>query len=292
MTLKIKRILVAIGDPAKVPPGLLRKTAELAKATGAHIELCHAIHPDRAHAVAHARDRMQRLAALKVLAGRDLRSCVAIDFPPQEAIARRAKAIRADLVIAATETRSFGKRLLLRNTDWELIRHCPCALLLVKAPGGYRKPDIVAAVDPFHARDKAGKLDARLLGAANDLAQLLRGRAHAFHAFLPLIATLPGGMGQPAALTLPPDAEDAHRAGIRKVFDKLAARGGIPPSRRHLRMGDVATQIEAVLRETKAGIVVMGAVSRSGLKRLFIGSTAEHVLDHVPCDALIIKPRT
>lgn len=290
MTLKIKRILVAIGDPWHVPPGQLRKAAEIAKAAGAHIELCHAIHPDRAHAVAPARDRMQRLAAFKALAGRDLRSCVAIDYPPQEAIARRAKAIRADLVIAATESRSFGKRLLLRNTDWELIRHCPCPLLLVKTSGGYRKPNIVAALDPFHARDKAGKLDTKLLAAANGMAQLLRGRAHAFHAYLPLVATLPGAMGQPVALTLPPDAEDLHRTSIRKVFDKLAARGGIPRARRHLRMGDVPTQIEAVLRETKAGIVVMGAVSRSGLQRIFIGSTAEHVLDRVPCDALIVKP--
>ncbi|HNS28763.1 MAG TPA: universal stress protein, partial [Steroidobacteraceae bacterium] len=243
-----------------------------------------------AHAVAPARDRMQRLAALKVLAGRDLRSCVAIDYPPQEAIVRRAKAIRADLVIAATESRTFGKRLLLRNTDWELIRHCPCPLLLIKTPGGYSKPNIVAALDPFHARDKSGKLDSKLLAAANGVAQLLRGRAHAFHAHLPLVATLPGAMGQPVALTLPPDAEDLHRANIRKVFDKLATRGGIPRARRHLRMGDVPTQIEAVLRETKAGIVVMGAVSRSGLQRIFIGSTAEHVLDRVPCDALIIKP--
>jgi universal stress protein E len=33
----------------------------------------------------------------------------------------------------------------------------------------------------------------------------------------------------------------------------------------------------------------MGAVSRSALERLFIGSTAEEVLDRVPCDLLIVK---
>jgi len=36
--------------------------------------------------------------------------------------------------------------------------------------------------------------------------------------------------------------------------------------------------------------VVMGALSRSGLKRLFIGNTAEAVLDALPCDVLIVKP--
>ena len=34
----------------------------------------------------------------------------------------------------------------------------------------------------------------------------------------------------------------------------------------------------------------MGAVSRSGLKRVFIGNTAERVLDDLPCDVLVVKP--
>jgi universal stress protein E len=35
----------------------------------------------------------------------------------------------------------------------------------------------------------------------------------------------------------------------------------------------------------------MGAVSRSGLQRVFSGSTAERVLDALSCDVLVIKPR-
>jgi universal stress protein family protein len=37
-------------------------------------------------------------------------------------------------------------------------------------------------------------------------------------------------------------------------------------------------------------LVVMGAISRSGLKRLFIGNTAESLLDQLLCDVLIVKP--
>jgi hypothetical protein len=33
----------------------------------------------------------------------------------------------------------------------------------------------------------------------------------------------------------------------------------------------------------------MGAVSRSGLKRLFIGNTAERTIDRLSCDVLIVK---
>jgi hypothetical protein len=37
-------------------------------------------------------------------------------------------------------------------------------------------------------------------------------------------------------------------------------------------------------------MVVMGAMSRSGLKRVFIGNTAERVLNDLPCDVLVVKP--
>jgi universal stress protein E len=33
----------------------------------------------------------------------------------------------------------------------------------------------------------------------------------------------------------------------------------------------------------------MGAVSRSGLKRAFIGNTAERILDQLTCDVLVVK---
>ena len=41
-----------------------------------------------------------------------------------------------------------------------------------------------------------------------------------------------------------------------------------------------------------ASLIVMGALSRSGLKRRFIGNTAARVLDHLPCDVLVIPPQT
>ncbi len=37
-------------------------------------------------------------------------------------------------------------------------------------------------------------------------------------------------------------------------------------------------------------LVVMGALARSALKRRVVGSTAEKVLDHLPCDILIVRP--
>lgn len=49
-------------------------------------------------------------------------------------------------------------------------------------------------------------------------------------------------------------------------------------------------ELPSMANELDAAVVVMGAVSRNGWKRLFIGATAERTLEHLPYDLLIIKP--
>ena len=41
--------------------------------------------------------------------------------------------------------------------------------------------------------------------------------------------------------------------------------------------------------EWHADILVMGSIARSSLKRALIGSTAERVLETLPCDVLVVK---
>jgi universal stress protein E len=40
----------------------------------------------------------------------------------------------------------------------------------------------------------------------------------------------------------------------------------------------------------QAGVVVLGTLGRTGISAAFIGNTAEHVIDHLKCDLLVIKP--
>lgn len=309
MTLRIRRILVAVRDPRHTPRSLLRKAATLAQASHARVELFHAIDdPLLAETARYGRrsrsaaddletvrtravQRLERLARSAFPDPRRVQVHAEWDYPPHEAIVRRAVATRADLVIAATRERWPGARLLLANTDWELIRTCPCPLLLVKTPRACGRGAVIACLDPFHAHDKPAALDRRILDAGTQLANAIGGELHAFHAYLPIVATVPSALGQPVPVWLPPDVEEQHGRRVRAAFDALAREARIPPARRHLRMGDIANELTALIRRTRARVVVMGAVSRSGLKRLFIGNTAERVLDRLPCDVLIVKPR-
>ncbi len=308
--LPVRRILVAIRDVHHVPPRVLRKVASIARSTGARVELFHSIseplaletirrghasglsYPELLQAAAkRSQTRLERIARSPALKGVNTAAVTSWDYPAHEAIVRRVLTSKADFVIAGAQPHRIGARLVLTNTDWELIRHCPVPLLLIKSPRDYRKPAIVAAVDPFHAHAKPAGLDERILDAASTLASRLRGAVHAFHAYMPLTMIAPAPVGQPLAITLPPEFEEMHTKRVSDVFDRVARKHGIPPARRHLRMGEVSSELDSVVRRARAAIVVMGAISRSGLQRLFIGSTAEKVLDRTSCDLLVIKPR-
>jgi universal stress protein E len=306
MAKSFRHILVAIRDLRHASKSELHKAGVLARASGASVELFHAIDtpdpgvswPETATAetvaarreaiAARGRRRLEQFAADDSLRGLRVSCTTTWDYPPHEAIVRRARSSRADLVIALTRHHRTGARLVLRNTDWELIRHCPVPLLLVKSSRTYRKPAILAAVDPFHARP--ADLDGRLLAAGGLLARLLHGRLHAFHAYMPLVSLTTLPLGAAPLVALPPEAEEAHGRQIARGIDKLADTAGIPRARRHIHLGDVAGELRATVADTHAGVVVMGAVSRSGLARLFIGNTAERVLDKLDCDVLVVKP--
>jgi universal stress protein E len=303
-----RRILFAVRDVEKVTPAALRKVATLARGSGARVELYHALTEtvvvprprgmrpgpnldDIFDSVARkAASRLDRLARSTALRGLRVTAHVDWDYPAHEAIVRRALATRADLVVGEAHHHALAARPFLRNTDWELIRQCPVPLLLLKSSRRYDKPAVLVAVDPFHAADKPASLDKSLLAVGARLAGGLGGALHAVHAWLPLTVLVPTAASAPVPVWLPPEAEDAHERRIRKAFDTLAARAGVKPPRRHLIAGPVHTVLEEATRRSRASIVVMGAISRRGLQRLFIGNTAERMLDHLDCDALIVKP--
>ncbi|HVW71497.1 MAG TPA: universal stress protein [Steroidobacteraceae bacterium] len=300
----LRRILVAIKDPeAKSTPALVKAT-QLARATKAKIELFHGIatplYVDGYGSSSvelptierttreHALRQLEKLAARPRREGVSVSVAAEWDFPVYEAIVRRARQIEADLIIADQHLGRHSVAGLLHLTDWELLRLSPIPVLLVKTPGLYRKPVVLAAVDPGHTYSKPARLDREILTAGSTITRALGGSLHALHAYVPFpwIADPQNTISQETVERLETAAAKAAETG----FDRTLRATGIPRSRRHLIGRHPADAIEQAARELHSAIVVMGAISRSGLKRLFIGNTAERVLDLLTCDILVVKP--
>ncbi len=300
-----RKILIAVKNPdARRQPGV-DKALHIAKTLGATVELFHAIsapvflelQPLTGRSVAELRReaidlRLKRLKKLVVHAhrlGLTASATVEWDFPPHEAIVRRAIHSRADLIIAECHEGARFVPWLVRLTDWELLRASPMPVLLLKTTKPWRKRAVLAAVDPAHAHAKPAGLDARIIAHAGKLAAKAGGLLHVMHASYPSLPNYalgdPGG--DAAALAASYEQWTARRC---EDFVSFARGEGIPRTRLHIVEGNPVTGIPAIARQLGADLVVMGAVSRSGLKRVFIGNTAERVLNDLPCDVLVVKP--
>ena len=301
----IRRILIAVKNPdTRRQPGI-DKAIRIARRLGASVELFHAIstpvflelEPLTGHSLAQIkresldlrRKRLDKIAQRARKAGVATTSHVAWDFPPHEAIVRRAEHIRADLVIAECHQ---GKRLkpwLMHLTDWELLRLSAQPVLLLKNARPWREPVILAAVDPAHAHAKPARLDDAIVESAKALNRTLKGSFELVHANFPAaFGSLMADPGMDGATLAA--AYDQQKSASKAAFEKFAARARIPKNRCHLLDTDPSFAIPHLARALGADLVVMGAVSRSGLKRVFIGNTAERVLDALPCDVLVVKP--
>jgi universal stress protein E len=300
---KFERILVAIADPAVASSKAVRRAAMLAHKSGASIELFNAIPAVVSAGMVHAEsERFTRYEAqenqrlLERSANRLRREEIIVTthvetgYPPHEAILRKVRLTKPDLLIIEARKHNIFARLLLTQTDFELIRRCPVPLLIVKRRAAWRRPRILAALDPFHANDKPSELDAEIALTAQAFATLVGGSVHAAHIYRPPMRLIAGMKIDAAVVAAIPAQEKAYKAAVRRVFFEALGRFGFAKSRGHLRCGHPAIELPAVARAVRAGLVVMGAISRSGMKRIFVGNTAEQVLDSLRCDVLIVKP--
>jgi universal stress protein E len=192
-----------------------------------------------------------------------------------------------DLIVMARQAR-HRMPTLLRLTDWELLRLSPVPVLLIKGEAPYRRPRVLAALDPEHAFAKTSGLDLRILEEALSISGALHGSVDALHAYLPL--PLPPPPGILLDNRTPQHMLQAAKRVACSSFEQVLEGTAVRAPRRHLIEGSPVLVIPAMARRLHSAIVVMGAVSRSGLKRLFIGNTAERIMDALSCDLLVVKP--
>jgi universal stress protein E len=301
----IKSILVAIHHPHERQQLGLARAAQLARRAGARLRLFHstfysyAAGPQFAHATiaqgidkALAEDRaaLEKLALPLRRSGLQVSVEVSWDYPAHESIVREVLRSKPDLVVAESHRHTRGARLFLSNTDWQLIRLCPAPLLFVKQHSAYGRAQVLAAVDPLHHHDKPARLDQQVVDYGATMAALHGGRLDVIHAYLPVSQYLSGPLGEPLVVPIDPRIEAQQQKRIDRAMSKLVAPLSLPRNRVHVSVGTPESAIVRLARASEVDLVVMGAVSRRGLERVFIGSTAERIIDRLTCDVLIVKP--
>jgi universal stress protein E len=236
-------------------------------------------------------DLLHELAAPYAKENVDITIKAAWDSPLFEGIVREVLRSTPRFVMKETHYHSAISRTLFSNTDWQLIRQCPVPVWLVKSDNDFANPTIMAAVDPSNDADHDAALDALIVAEALDISSRLSGTVHAVHAFdvgrdIAAASNSIVSMSSINVDKIMKRASAVHSAALADLLRRFA----VPEKQVHMKNGKAGELLPYMARELSASLVVMGAVARGRLEQAIIGSTAERVLDHLPCDVLIIKP--
>jgi universal stress protein E len=298
-------VMAAVAEPGRKSGPFVRKAAQLARAHGARLHLVHIVAlPTISGRTLSAELRRTaeelvraRRKALKDLAAQVRGARVDVeavwDYPPADGLVRAVMRRRPALLVAQSQRHTPLARMWLTNTDWELIRNCPCPLWLSKTPRLPARPRVLAALDPMHEHAKPAALDTAILRSALDAAGGAGKRVIAFHSVNPPAPIGVGGEGVVEAYWIERIDEQYmdYRRRAERSLRATVARRDVPDANVAIAAGPPVLTLPAAARKHRADVVAMGALSRRGLKRLFIGNTAERVIDELKCDVLILKPR-
>ena len=299
---RICNILVVVNPLANEQPAVA-KAAILAKSLGASVELLicdtkssrEACTEGQLPAIGNALltdnldSLLDQLAKPMRYVGIDVSTEVISGDPLHEMIISWLRNSPADLVVKDTHHHSFATRVFTTNTDWHLIRACPVPLLLTKPKAWADSPVLVAALDPGHRNDPSATLDHHILDVAVGMGTALHGRIHAIHSYLPTTMAAAALGGMPPVISVSAEtlaAEcDLQHAHLKALTDEFA----IADANLHIAPATATEYLPRVALECCADILIMGTISLSSLERLVIGSTAERVLESLPCDVLLVK---
>ena len=118
------------------------------------------------------------------------------------------------------------------------------------------------------------------------LAQDSEAEVHLLHVLNPPVGMDPMGTVTPSI----PDLEEAAKSQLENLVPENTPEGVIIHP--VLLRGSPPKAIATFARKKAADLIVVGTHGRTGLGRLFMGSTAEALLRQAPCHVMVVKPRT
>ena len=142
---------------------------------------------------------------------------------------------------------------------------------------GYRT--ILAAVD---LTDSAG----HVLAQAAELAARYQAVLHLVHVVEYLPPIVVGDEPVPAINMGIDETEMAERAMVR--LQELASQQKLTSCEQYVEVGTPKIEIIELAEKVGADLIVIGSHGRHGISRL-LGSTANAVLHHTPCDVLAVR---
>lgn len=205
---------------------------------------------------------------------------------PYEAIINEVFQGDFKLVIKATRKHDALESVIFTPTDWHLLRKCPTPVLLVKNEVWPEHANIIASVHVGSEVPAHIELNDIMVKQLLNLSQRLDANAYLVNAY-PIT---------PANITIElPEFDPNHYNNALRGYHltgmkALRQKHGIDDEHTFVEQGLPEEVIPAIAHQLDAAMVIIGTTGRTGLSAVFIGNTAEQVIDKINCDVLALKP--
>ena len=190
-----------------------------------------------------------------------------------------------DLIIKPGSSKRLPLATIRDTSTHRMLAHAACPVLISNLPEWDAKAPVLACLDVSDVQHDA--LNERIARNGLMLAELLGAPLH-----LVTVAPAPALLLGRFSSTY-----DIHAMQEQMTADRTQRLQKLRPSlenascriETHVRHGHLVGEIKSLVDELGACILVMGAASREGLQRFFIGNAAESILQHVTIDVLCVR---
>lgn len=202
-----------------------------------------------------------------------------------------------DLVIKGVDQPADTNSLFFSSTHLHLLRKCPSPVWIIKKSRRRQYARVLAAVDPDPADPGRNALNRLIMDLATSLSATDGSELHVLNAWGFEEETT---LRHSAFIKIPDEDLDALIEEERKrsaerlsqlMENYPADESASGPARQiHLVKGNAPQVIPEFARKRRVELIVMGTVARTGISGLFIGNTAESILNQIECSILAVKP--
>lgn len=173
--------------------------------------------------------------------------------------------------------------------DMELLRKCPCPVLLVRPGALGQHPRIAGAVNASTEEPAERALNVKIAELTLLLARLEDGVPMLLQTWVPFAeGKVRSHVSDEAFAAYVEDVRSRTANDLEQLARSLGERmAGVQTVHRRGEPEEVIPEYAAA---ADIDLVVMGTVARSGIAGLLMGNTAERVLRKLPCSVLAVKP--
>ena len=287
--------LLIIMDPTHKNQVALARGAELARATGASLEVVAFVHEyldalpadpvvqntAKEALIEHRQRWLEQMLALADCGDLTVSAHTVWEKQVHPWVIARCQ---RENISAVVKTGNRSETFLYTPTDWHLIRECPAPVMLVADNKWNKARPVLAAVDLSSDKPVKKALNNHIIDRAWHLAKAMGTELHLVHALHTSVVLADLDIIDPIAHT------HKRELALKPTIEHLRNTWHLAPGQIHIVSGPAQKVIPSVANKIKADMVVIGTTGKTGLAARVIGNTAEKVLTHLRTDLLAIKP--